>query len=464
MTWQTHIDECADRFVAELVDFCRIPSVSTDPERAADCRRGATWVVERLRAAGVDHAEIIESPGHPVAYGEWLGAPGAPTIMVYGHYDVQPVDPAAAWTTPPFEPEVRGARLYARGASDDKGNMLAPVLAAEAHLSTGRLPVNVKFFFEGEEEIGSPNLAPVFTAHAERFACDIIYSADGFQWGEQQPSLTHALRGICGLRVDVHGPGRDLHSGSYGGTVHNPALALSRLLAGLFDDDGRVLVDGFYEDVAPLTEEDRRRIAEVPFDVEEYLRETGAPALFGEPEFTPRERAWARPTLEVDGLWSGAIGPGRKAIVPASAHAKISCRLVADQEPAHVLDCVRRHLESHAPAGVRVVVGDPELASAAYHIDVEHPANTVATQVLRELYGREPLSTRTGGTIAILNMFRRYLGADTVMFAFGLHDENAHAPDEFFRLSSFVRAQRAYGRLFEVLAGIPPHQLARSAP
>lgn len=454
MSWQEHLAQSADRAVVDLVDFCRIPSVSTDPDHTDDCRRGAEWVVGRLRAAGIESTEVIESPGHPVAYGEWLAAPGAPTVMVYGHYDVQPADPESEWTTPPFEPDVRDERLYARGASDDKGNMLAPILAVEAHLRSGGLPLqmNVKFFFEGEEEIGSPNLAPVFEQHAGRFSCDAVYSADGFQWDQDQPSLTTALRGVCATRIDVYGPGRDLHSGSYGGTVHNPAAALSRIIASMVDDEGRVLVDGFYDGVAGLDDEDRRHIAAVPFDPVAYLKTTGASSLFGEPEFTPRERAWARPTLEIDGMWSGATGEGRKAIIPASAHAKVSCRLVAGQDPATIVAALRRHVATHTPPGVTATVNDLQVSSAAYQMPVDHPANDVATTVLRELYGRDPYYARTGGTIAILNMFRRFLGADTVMFAFGLRDENAHAPDEFFRLSSFARAQHAYGRLFDVLA------------
>ncbi|HJP29238.1 MAG TPA: dipeptidase [Candidatus Latescibacteria bacterium] len=451
MNWQRYLQQKSDRSLVELIDFCRIPSISTDPDHTADCRRGAEWVVDRMHAAGLQAAEVIESRGHPVAYGEHLTVPGAPTVMVYGHYDVQPVDPVSDWTTPPFEPEVREGCLFARGASDDKGNMLSPILAAEAHLRTDDLPLNVKFFFEGEEEIGSPNLPPVFDQQAERFACDVVYSADGYQWGEDQPSLTTALRGICGVQIDVSGPERDLHSGAYGGTVHNPAAALSRIISSLVDGDGRVLVDGFYDGVADLSDEDRGHIAAVPFDEAEYLRDTGAPTLFGETGFTTRERNWARPSLEIDGMWSGATGEGRKAIIPASAHAKISCRLVAGQTPAAIVLALRRHVAAHTPPGVRAAVVDLRLSSEAYQMPVDHPANDVATTVLRELYGRDPYYTRTGGTIAILNMFRHHLQADTVMFAFGLHDENAHAPDEFFRLTSFTRAQNAYGRLFEIL-------------
>lgn len=449
MPWQDHLTTEND-VVAQLTDFCRIPSVSTDPERADDCRRAAQWVVDRLAAAGLDNARLLESAGPPVATAEWMRAGDAPTLMVYGHYDVQPADPEQEWTTPPYDPDVRDGRIYARGASDDKGNMLAPILAAEAHLRNDGLPLNVRFFFEGEEEIGSPNLAPVFERHASELACDVVYSADGFQWGEEQPSLTTALRGICGVQIDVSGPGRDLHSGSYGGTVRNPADALAHILSSMTDDTGQVLVDGFYDNVRPLSDADRQHIAAVPFDEDQYLADTGAPALFGDSQFTPRERAWARPSFEIDGMWSGATGEGRKAIIPASAHAKLSCRLVADQDPRHVLTAIERHVTAHAPAGVTVTTKDLHLSSAAYQMDVDHPANTAAATVLEELYGRKPYLTRTGGTIAILNMFRQYLGADTVMFAFGLTDENAHAPDEFFRLSSLRRATQAWGRLFEV--------------
>lgn len=451
MSWQSHLERDASAAVDDLADFCRIPSVSTDPERAPDCRRAAEWLAARVERAGIEGVRLLESAGPPVVTGHWLHAGDAPTILVYGHYDVQPADPESDWTTPPFEPDVRHDRLYARGASDDKGNMLAPLLAAEAHLRAGGLPVNVRFFFEGEEEIGSPNLAPVFDEHAAELGCDAVYSADGFQWAEDQPSLTLALRGICGVQLDVRGPARDLHSGGYGGTVHNPAFALSTILASMVDDEGRVLIDGFYDDVEALSDADRELIARVPFDEQQYEAETGAP-LFGDPAFTPRERAWARPSLEVDGMWSGATGDGRKAIIPATAHAKLSCRLVTAQDPQRILSLIERHVARHTPPGVRVAVSDLRLSSAAYAMPADHPANAAAASVLREIYGREPYYTRTGGTIAILNLFRRHLSADTVMFAFGLHDENAHAPDEFFRLASYARAQRAWGRLFEVLA------------
>ncbi|MEE2659572.1 MAG: dipeptidase [Candidatus Latescibacterota bacterium] len=452
MSWQTLLRRHEQQFVDELVEFCRIPSVSTTPEHAGDVTAAANWVASRMTAAGLEHVEVVPSAGHPVVYGDWLHAGDAPTVLIYGHFDVQPANPIDAWTSPPFQPEVRDGRLYARGASDDKGNMLAPVLTAEAMLAIGALPVNVKFLFEGEEEIGSPNLPPVFQTHVDRFACDIVYSADGGQRSEEQPSLTTAFRGICGLHLIVRGPHSDLHSGIYGGTVNNPALALSEILASMRNSQGKVVVEGFYDDIEPVSEEMQEIVDASPIDNDAYREGLGVPELFREPGYSTRQVSWLRPTLEVDGMWSGALGDGRRAIVPAEAHAKLSCRLVPDQSPEYVLDCLRRHIEDHTPRGVTAEVRTIPISSAAYHMPVGHPGNRVAANVLADLYGREPLIGLSGGTIAILNMFRKYLSAYTVSFAFALGDENQHGPDEFFRLSSFARAQSAYGQLFEALA------------
>jgi len=334
-TWETYLAEHQSQFLDELLDFIRIPSISALPEHAADVQQAGEWVATRLAAAGAEHVEVMPTGGHPVVYGDWLHAPGKPTILLYGHFDVQPTDPLDLWTNPPFEPVVRDGRIYARGASDDKGGMLIPILAVEALLKAeGSLPVNVKFIFEGQEEIGSPQLADFMTAHRERFACDLVVSADGLQWSEDEPNLIVGLKGLSGMQIDVQGANSDLHSGLHGGGVQNPIHALVRILDSMRSPEGKILVEGFYDDVVPLSKADRALIAEVPYDEEAYKAELGIEEVFGEPGYTTRERIWARPTLEINGIWGGFQGEGTKTVLPNEAHAKISCRLVANQNPA----------------------------------------------------------------------------------------------------------------------------------
>ncbi|MFC7400617.1 dipeptidase [Chelatococcus sp. GCM10030263] len=442
-------------FVAELAEFLSIPSVSAAPEHFGDVERAAAWVAERLKKAGLEHAEVLHAGRYPMVYADWLKVPGAPTVLIYGHFDVQPADPVEAWTRPPFAPTVVGGRIYARGASDDKGNMFAPILALEALLRTrGRLPVNVKLLFEGQEEILSPDL-PVFVAeHRERLACDMAFSADGWQWSETEGDLRMGLRGICALEITVHGPKADLHSGVHGGAVANPIHALAALMAGLRDADGRVAVPDFYREVRALSEEERRLIAAVPFDEAKYRVQVGVEELAGETGFTPRERIGARPTLEINGISGGYVGAGVKTVLPSTASAKITCRLVPDQDPAVIAARVRDHLVKQAPRGVRVEVEILPNAGHPYLIPMDHPANRAARDVLVELYGREPYYTRSGGSIPILDLFRRELGVYTVVFGFGLPDENFHGPDEFLRLSSFRLGQLAYGLLIDRIAEI----------
>jgi acetylornithine deacetylase/succinyl-diaminopimelate desuccinylase-like protein len=452
MGWQEYLAENQDRFLAELLDFVRIPSISSLPEHAGDVQRAAEWVAARLQTAGIEGVQILPTGGHPVVYGEWLHAPGKPTIMIYGHFDVQPVDPLHLWDSPPFEPVIKDGRLYARGASDDKGNMFVPILAVEALLkSEGKLPVNVKFFFEGQEEIGSPTIPNFIIEHKDLFACDMVISSDGSQYSEDEPALLVGLRGLTALQIDVQGPAYDLHSGMYGGAVHNPIHALVQLLSTMRGPDGRILIDGFYERVRPLSETERDQIAAVPFDEAEFKDQVGIDADFGEAGFSIRERVWARPTLEINGIWGGFQGAGTKTVLPAEAHAKITCRLVADQDPTEIGELIAAHVEAHAPAGVKVTVQALPNASLPYLMPADHPGNEAAREVLTELYGKEPYYVRSGGSIPVCTLFLNTLGVYTVNFAFALDDEKQHSPNEFFRLRNFDRGQGAYCQLLHRL-------------
>ena len=453
MDWKEYLHEHQSSAVEELLTFIRIPSVSALPAHAADVAAAGAWVHARLEAAGLEHVRTLPTGGHPVVYGDWLHAPGAPTVLIYGHFDVQPAAADDGWSSPPFEPRLADGRIYARGASDDKGNMFAPIVAVEALLRTrGALPVNVKFLLEGQEEIGSPQLGAFVSANRELLACDLALSADGSQWSERQPTLLLSLRGICALQVDVGGPRNDLHSGMYGGTIRNPLQALAGLIAGLHDGAGRVAVAGFYDDVVEPTPEQRRQYARVPFDEAAYLAATGAAALYGERGWSTYEREWIRPTLEVNGMWGGFQGAGTKTVLPAAAHAKITCRLVANQQPPRILELVAGHLRRHAPAGVRVSCETSDVHGAPYLVPGDHPGNRAAAAVLERLYGVAPLHTGTGGSIPVCGLLLEELGIHTVGFSFALDDEGAHGPDEFFRLASFRRAQEAYCLILQELA------------
>jgi acetylornithine deacetylase/succinyl-diaminopimelate desuccinylase-like protein len=451
--WQQYLDDNQPRYLDELCEYLRIPSVSSLSEHVVDVQRAAQWVARRLAAAGIENVEIMATGGHPVVYGDWLHAPATPTVLIYGHFDVQPADPFELWTSPPFEPEIRNGRIYGRGATDDKGNSLIPVLAVEALLdTTGRLPVNVKFLFEGQEEIGSPQLPSFMEKHRDRLSSDLVISADGTQVGEDQPGLFVGFKGLGALQIDVVGANRDLHSGVFGGAVANPIHALADMIGTMHDREGRITVDGFYDAVVPLSEDDRRQIAEVPHDDEQFRRSVGVDELFGEDGYSTFERAWARPTLEVNGIWGGFQGEGFKTVLPSEAHAKISCRLVPDQDPGRIVETVTRHVKNHTPPGVRVSVVPLEGSAPPYLMPADHPGNRVAAEVLTELYGTEPYYVRSGGSLPICGYFRDILGVDSLNFSFALEDEDFHSPNEFFRLASFEKGQRAYGMLLEKLA------------
>ncbi|MFN7978633.1 MAG: dipeptidase [Vicinamibacterales bacterium] len=450
-----HLAASHDDVLASLVAFAAIPSVSTDPAHAGDVQRAAHWVADRLREAGPFAVETWPTAGHPVVYAEWLGAPGRPTVLVYGHYDVQPPDPLEKWQSPPFVPTMRDGRLYARGVSDDKGPMLQPIAAARAFFAVdGALPVNLKCLFEGEEEVGSAHLEDVVRAHAARLGADVVVSADGAMWRVNEPSITIACRGLCGLELTLTGAAKDLHSGRHGGGVANPLHGLAALVASLHDHDGRVTVSGFYDEVRDLAPAERAAIAALPFDERAYLDQVGAPAAVGEAGYTTLERQWTRPTLEVNGLWGGYQGPGQKTVIPSEAHAKITCRLVPDQDPAVVLDRVVRHLEAHVPAGTTLTVRPSDHGSPAAAIAADHRAVHLAAAALQATYGVTPLVVRMGGTVPIAELFQRLLGLPTVFFSFSTADEDFHAPNEFFRLHRLREGLEAWARYLTLLAEV----------
>jgi acetylornithine deacetylase/succinyl-diaminopimelate desuccinylase-like protein len=449
-----------ERHLLELQAFLRIPSVSALPAHRQDITRAAEWLAERLRAVGVPEVRILPTSGSPVVFGSWVARAGLPTILLYGHYDVQPVDPVALWHTPPFEPAVRDGRLVARGASDDKGSLFIPLAALEAlRDAAGGPPVNVKFLFEGEEEIGSPNLAPFLHEHGELLAADVTVSADGGQWDVETPSLTLGNRGLAGLQVDLRGAGTDLHSGTYGGAVANPIHALASLLAGMHDAEGRVTVEGFYDAVRTLSAAERRELARVPFDEAALRKDLGVSELVGEPDYAPLERTWIRPTLEVNGIWGGFQGDGSKTVLPNEAHAKITCRLVPDQDPDRIADAVEQHIRRHTPAGVTAAITRSKGKARPYLMPAAHPGLAAAAKALRAAYGKEPVQVRLGGTLPVADLVKRELGTWLVFFAFGEPDNLVHAPNEFLRLQTFDRGTRAYVRFFDELSRAQPAAL-----
>lgn len=435
-----------------LFEFLRIPSVSARSEHNADTRRAAAWLDAQCRRIGLT-SEIIDTPGHPVVLAEWRKAKkGAPTVLIYGHYDVQPAEPLELWTSPAFEPTIRDGNIYARGSVDDKGQLWLHIAALEAHLATrGSLPVNVIVLAEGEEEVGSEHLADFVKSHAERLACDAVVISDSTMFAPGIPSILSSLRGLAYLQVDITGPNSDLHSGMYGGAVVNPATALARIIGGLHDSDGRVAVPSFYDRVFDFPEEVRAGMKELPFDDASFREHLGVEALGGEPGFTTLEKLWTRPTLEVNGLLSGYTGEGAKTVLPGKAMAKISCRLVPDQDPAEIAKLVEARIRNLAPKGVTVEVthlhgGHP------WRADLEGPIYEAAARALHGAFGREPVITGEGGSIPVVNDFAKILGAPVLLIGFGLPGENAHAPDEWMSQDNLRRGMRAVASLWDELA------------
>jgi acetylornithine deacetylase/succinyl-diaminopimelate desuccinylase-like protein len=459
--FEAYLDEHAEDRIESYKELVRIPSISALPEHAADCRRTAEWIVADLERIGMEHAAVAETGGHPMAYADWLHAPGAPTVLVYCHYDVQPVDPLDLWTSPPFEPVVEGHRILGRGVADDKGQLHLHLRAAEALLATrGSLPVNLKFVFEGEEESSSVHLDPWLTANRERLAADFALISDTGFFDGNLPAITVGLRGLMYAQIDVTGTAVDLHSGSYGGAVENPANALATIIARLKGPDGRILIPGFYDDVLELTTADRERIAALPFDEAEYQRNLGLPALHGEAGYGTLERRGTRPTLDVNGIWGGFQGEGSKTIIPAHAHAKVSCRLVPDQDPDRIFTAFQDYVLRIAPPGVRTEVQD--LGGGWLSVTpIDHPATRAAARALEATFGREPVYIREGGSIPICASFERILDLPVVLLGFDPPDQRAHAPNEWMDLRNYETGIRTVARMWDEVAALGTDAFAR---
>ncbi len=442
------VDAHLDRFRSEMYDFLRIPSVSAKSEHDADTRAAAEWLGDRLSDAGLQ-VSIHDTPGHPVVVGRWDEAgEDAPTILIYGHYDVQPPEPLDEWESPPFEPTERDGRVYARGSADDKGQLYMHVKALEAHLATsGSLPVNVIVLAEGEEEVGSENLVPFVENHADMLACDHVVISDSNMFAEGMPSILFSLRGLAYLEIHVKGARSDLHSGQFGGTVANPGNALGAILASLHDEKGRVAVDGFYDAVADWDEETRERIRSLPFDEERYREGLEVGALSGEEGFSTLERLWIRPTCDVNGILCGYTGEGAKTVLPNKAMAKVSFRLVPDQDPKEVARLVRAHVEKVAPEGVTVEVKELH-GGRPWKADVDGRLVDAASEALEEAFGTRPVLQGEGGSIPIVGDFEEKLDASALLVGFALPGCNLHAPNEWFPLENFDKGIRALVRLY----------------
>ncbi|WP_413299785.1 dipeptidase [Bacillus sp. 1P10SD] len=425
--------------VEELKDLLRIPSISSLSEHKEDIQKAASWIAKKLESIGMEHVEIIQTKGHPIVYADWLHQENAPTVLVYGHYDVQPVDPVHLWETPPFEPTIRDQKIYARGATDDKGQTFLHIKAVETLLkSEGKLPVNVKFCIEGEEEIGSPHLPPFLAENKEKLACDVVVISDSDMWDRGVPAITYSLRGLCALEFSLKTANSDLHSGMYGGGVQNANHLLVQLLSTLHDENGKVKVEHFYDDVVELTEFEKEQIKALGFNEDKLKQTLGLTELTGGEtnDFPYSERINSRPTLEINGLWGGFQGEGTKTVIPNEAHAKITCRLVHNQNPVKIQELIKKHLEEHAPKGCTVNVtlqdtGNPFLTP------IDSPMIQKAAEAYETVYGKAPVFKREGGSIPIVSNFSHSLHAPVVLMGFGLPDENLHAPNEHFNLENF---------------------------
>jgi len=446
----------ADRFKEELFETLRIPSLSGDPAHASDVRKMADWLAAHMASIGVAKAQVMETAGHPVVYGEWLGAgPDKPTVLVYGHYDVVPASLEDGWDTDPFEPVEKDGKIYARGVTDDKGQLFIHVKALESYLkANGEAPVNVKFLLEGEEEVSSPNLAPFIREHLDLLAADVCVISDSSMRTIETPAITHSLRGMTYMEMEVRGPREDLHSGFYGGAVHNPAIAISQIIAKLFNDDNSIAVPGFYNDVVPLRDDEREMIARSALDEAGLKAATGAPAQWGDQQWTIQERVSARPTLDVNGLWSGYSGPGPKTIIPAVAGAKMSSRLVANQDPDKIYELVKAYIEQIAPDTVEVEVrllttGLPAL------IPYDLPAMQAAARAYKRGWGHEAIFTRGGGSIPIVADIVEMMKIPVVMMGYGLDTDGLHAPNEHYSIEMFNRGIQTAIVYLEELANLP---------
>lgn len=450
---QAYIDANIETFKQELFSLLRIPSVSTDSKRKGDVQAAAEFLRDRFVEAGLENVTIYPTPGHPIVYGDWLHAgEDKPTVLFYGHYDVQPPDPPELWTNDPFEPTVVDGKVYARGSADDKGQAYIHVKSIASFLQTGTpIPVNVKIIIEGEEEIGSPNLVPFLKEKKDLLACDMVTISDTSMFAEDVPSITYGLRGLAYMEVEVFGPNRDLHSGLYGGAVANPLNVLCEMVAKLKDENGVIQIPGFYGKVKPLTDDERDAYKELSFDEAAYAAELGVPKTFGEEGYSTLERASGRPTLDVNGIWGGYQGEGAKTVLPSKAGAKISMRLVPDQDPEEISRLFAEHFKRLAPDTVRVEVhahhgGYPAIT------DLNFYGMRAAAQAFEDIYGKTPLFTREGGSIPIVAAFKNILGVSSILMGFGLNSDNIHSPNEKFSLKDFHRGIKTSARFLEVLA------------
>ncbi|HTM04227.1 MAG TPA: dipeptidase [Vicinamibacterales bacterium] len=449
-----YINVHRDRYIEELKQYLAIPSISALPQHQADVRRAAEWTADALRTAGMQNVRLIDTPGNPVVYGEWLGAPGKPTVLFYGHYDVQPVDPIDLWTSPPFDATIRDGEIYARGAADDKGQVFMHIKAVEAFMKqAGSLPINIKFFIEGEEEVGSVHLDQFVRDHKQELAADVVVISDSPMFDRGIPSICYGLRGLAYFQIDLRGTKSDLHSGSFGGAVANPAFVLAQILAQMKDRSGHIKIPGFYDEVRELSEAERAEWKNLPFNETKYRKELGAPKLFGESGYSTLERVWARPTFEVNGLLSGFTGEGAKTVLPAVAMAKVSMRLVPDQHPDKIAQLFDDYLHKVAPKTVdlkltRMHGGKPWMT------EFDNKFVRAAGRAIEQGFGKSPVFNREGGSIPVVSTFQEELGVPSVLFGVGLPDENAHAPDEKLDLGNFHNGIIASAYLYQEIASL----------
>ena len=438
----------SERYLTELKEFLAIPSISTLSENKSDLQRAAEWVAAQLRSMKMDNVKIMPTAGHPVVYGEWLGAgKSAPTVMIYGHYDVQPIDPLELWTSDPFNAVVRGDYLFARGSSDMKGQVMASLKAVEAIVRTTGSPVNIKWLIEGEEEIGSEHLGEFIKNNKEMLACDYCLNPDAGMMGADKPTITTGLRGLAYFELKVFGPDKDLHSGLFGGTIHNPAQALIELIAGMHDKNGKITLPGFYDKVRRLSKKEHEEFKRLPVSNKELMAITGVPALWGEPQFIPSERVGARPTLEINGLISGFTGQGAKTVLPAWAMAKISCRLVPDQNADEVVKQMKAYLKKNAPKTIKWELTNLRNVGAAI-VESDSAGVQALAQALKSVWGRQPYFKREGGSIGSVVLLQKYIGADSLLTGFGLPDDNVHSPNERLHLPTWRKGIEAFTHFF----------------
>jgi len=437
MSAVSYIEDHKERFLNELLDLLKIPSVSADPKFSGDVRKAAEWLKDRFEELG-PHVEICETAGYPIVYAEHIKDPALPTVLVYGHYDVQPADPYELWDSPPFEPVIKNEKIYARGSADDKGQMYMHVKAYEALIKTDSLPCNVKFMIEGEEEVGSENLEVFVKENREKLAADVILISDTAMISNETPSINVGLKGLSYLEVEVTGPNRDLHSGVYGGAVANPINTLCKMIASLQDEKGRITIPGFYDKVQELSDEYRAKMAEAPFDLEKFKKDLGIEEVQGEEGYTTIERTGIRPTLDVNGIWGGYIGEGAKTVLPSKAHAKISMRLVPDQSSDEITELFAKHFKSVAPKSVKVKV-TPHHGGEPAVTPTDSIGYKAAVKAMAKTWGKDPIPTREGGSIPIVALFKEELGLDSILMGFGLNEDAIHSPNESFGLFNYYR-------------------------